>query len=65
MKTALHLQCSHFESQIIAGHSHPPTRGLAAAVPVMQLVLTIHERRFQVHKSAHCNAKIILSPSAD
>lgn len=53
-KTLRHLQCSHFESHIVARHSQPATRRLTAAVPVRQQTLSIRKCLFQVHKRPHC-----------
>lgn len=56
------LQGYDFKCDIVASHTLPSTRRLAPRIPILELMLPIQERIFQVHQSMHCNKNRYICP---
>lgn len=56
------LQGYDFKCDIVASHTLPTTWRLAPRIPVLELMLPIQERIFQVHQSMHCNKNTCMCP---
>lgn len=59
---AENLQGYDFKCDIVASHTLPSTWRLAPRIPILELMLPIQERIFQVHQSMHCNKNRYVCP---
>lgn len=56
------LQGYDFKCDIVASHTLPSAWRLAPRIPILELMLPIQERIFQVHQSMHCNSNRYICP---
>ena len=59
---AENLQGYDFKCDIVASHTLPSTWRLAPRIPILELMLPIQKRIFQVHQSMHCNKNRYVCP---